>query len=500
MAKRHRQTKDTFAVPNMNGLPPDKRPRKPPPSPAKRNATTPLVLPVELQRTWFTSAAKMLRQPSIAYRLDPTMQMMMRKDADIEAPIRALQMNIAALRWGVEAVDPDDAAAAENASIVEKRIRDIPRLADLFRWLLEAIWYGPSAVNLIYGKDDDGIYVREWEPIHPDTLAADQYGNYALRVGAAYYMDTRDAVTDIGFDSRVHILTEQERKALVIHTVFRSAPNFIDPNETGLQYLGVGARDVCWFLWMAKQEVLQAAITYAERYAMGVRIGYYPAGNDQAREEILSALANLVGDNSICLPRTEPGAKDYEIEVQEPTGNGSGTYLPLIQWISGRLKETVLGQSLSSEAAGTGMGSGVADLHADTMSKLIRFHADGLGQSITTDLLAVINESMYGDDAPRLRFIFAPPKPKPDEYLNAVDKFVSLGGRVSEREVRESLGLSEPSEDEPMLHSSQGGGATTQEQDPMDLPKIDTPGIDDEEESETKHPEQVKVQSSRRRA
>jgi phage gp29-like protein len=120
----------------------------------------------------------------------------------------------------------------------------------------------------------------------------------------------------------------------------------------------------------------------------------------------------------------------------------------MVNWLSGKLKEAILGQSLTSEAGSTGLGSGVANLHADTLSRVIRYHADALGESITTDLVRVL-AGMLGatdEEARSLRFVFAPERPDKKERLEAIERFVTMGGRVAEREVRDLLGESETDE------------------------------------------------------
>jgi len=130
--------------------------------------------------------------------------------------------------------------------------------------------------------------------------------------------------------------------------------------------------------------------------------------------------------------------------------------MELVNWFSGKIKESIIGQSLSSEAGGTGMGSGVANLHADTLSRIIRYHADALADSMSFEFVRVV-AAMLGaspEDADCLEFQFAPERPDPKERLEAIEKFVAMGGRVSQAEVRDLLGLSEPTEDEPILGKS----------------------------------------------
>lgn len=440
--------------PMQNGLTPKKRPRKPLPPPVDRGISAPLATSVELQRSFFTTADKLLRNSSIAYRLNPQYQSMMRYDADIEGVLRSLQVTLASLEWAIVCVDDEDEKGKELADRVAKVFESIPRRSDFIRSMHDAIWYGNSACNLIYAKDSrQGVAVSEWFPFHPDTLAYDQNGNLSMRVGAAYSANG-PSEQNIGFDSRVHIFNQEERGAVVLHRVFINAPEFNDPNTSESIYRGVGARDVCWFMWLAKQEILKDAITYAERYAMGIRVGYYPLGQDTGRNMMESVLANLTNDNSVLLPMSGT-ERIYDLEIKEAAGGQAQVFMELVNWFSAKIKEAILGQSLSSESGGTGMGSGVASLHADTLSRIIRYHADSLADSLTYDFVRVVAKMVGATDeeAKCIRFQFAPERPDPRDRLEAIEKFVSMGGRVSESEVRDLLGLSQPEEGERILGS-----------------------------------------------
>lgn len=444
------------AVPGA-GLPPAKRPRKPLPPPQQRGPTTPLALPVEVQRTYFRTASLMLRNSSLAYRLDPNYQAMMRADADIEGVLRSLLVTLAGLEWNVVADDEENPRQVALAQRISDIANAIPRRSDLFRSMHEAVWYGCSAANIVYERDPIlGVRVAEWFPLASDTLAFDQRGNLAMRVGSAYINEP--SVTDLGFDSLVHLFDENERRAIVLHRVFTTAPNFIDPNTSEAVYRGVGARDVCWYIWLLKQEILQNAAAYAERYALGIRVGYYPAGNDAAKSEMLTVLQNLVNDNSVVLPRISPTESMYDIDIKDANAGRAQIFMDLVNWLSGKLKEAILGQSLTSEAGGTGLGSGVANLHADTLSRVIRYHADALSESLTTDFVRVVARMLGATDeeARGLKFVFAPERPDKKERLEAIERFVQMGGRVAEREVRDLLGLSEPEEGESILGSKGG--------------------------------------------
>ena len=484
------------AVPGA-GLPPARRPRKPLPPPTSRGPTGPLALPVEVQRSYFRTASLMLRNSSLAYRLDVNYQAMMRMDADIEGVLRSLLVTLAGLEWSVTADDDENPRTQELASRIADIVNAIPRRSDLFRAMHEAVWYGVSATNIVYEKDAKlGVRVAEWIPFASDTLAFDQRGNVAMRVGSAYINES--SVTDLGFDSLVHLFDENERRAIVLHRVFTTAPNFIDPNSADQVYRGVGARDVCWYIWLLKQEILQNAAAYAERYALGIRVGYYPAGNDAAKNEMLTVLQNLVNDNSVVLPRIGPNESMYDIDIKDANAGRAQIFMEMVDWCSSKLKEAILGQSLSSEAGGTGMGSGVADLHADTLSRVIRYHADALAESITTDLVRVVAKMLGAsdDEARAVRFVFAPARPDVKEQMSAIRDFIAIGGRVSERAVRELLGLTEPSDGDAIL----GGTSAAQSIASSNNPLSKILGIgNDAPEGEEPAPQAPKVVAVRKR-
>lgn len=174
---------------------------------------------------------------------------------------------------------------------------------------------------------------------------------------------------------------------------------------------------------------------------------------------MLTVLQNLVNDNSVVLPRISPNESMYDIDIKDANAGRAQIFMDLVNWCSGKMKEAILGQSLSSEASGTGLGSGVSDLHADTLSRVIRYHADTLAESITSDLVRVIAQMLGAteDEARGVSFTFAPERPDVKERMDAVERFVNLGGRVSENEVRDLLGLSQPRDGDPVLGKGAGG-------------------------------------------
>ena len=414
----------------------------------------PVALPIEMQRTYFASVARMLRNPSLAYRKDKVLMKQMRNDPDCMGPLTQLQVSIAGLEWQIKPFDSRDVAQDEIAARTQEIFARMPRLGDLVRHLLDAVWYGSSAANLVYERRNGIIVPADWLPFHPDTLAVNVDGEPAIRVGPRYYsdMDGTNGETQQGFDSRVHVLTPIERRAVVWHRYMVNGPDFDDPYETAYAYMGKGVRDTVWWYWNLKQAVLQNWATFAERYAQGIRLGYYPMSQKGGKEEMESILRNLVGDVSAVLPRMTPGQKDYEIEVKEPAAARAQVFADLCEWLSKNIKELIVGQAATSEAVSTGLGSSVGKEHGKTFTRQMTFVADGLSETITAQLVREIVDMNFGPQDVYPRFEFSVESPEMEKKLEAIRIFVNeLGGTVSEADTRKMLGLAIPEQDEPVL-------------------------------------------------
>ena len=150
----------------------------------------PVAMPIEMQRTYFASVAKILRNPSLAYRKDRQLMKQMRNDPDCMGPLTQLQVSIAGLEWQIKPFDSRDSAQEEIAERTAEIISRIPRFADMVRHLLDAVWYGSSALNLIYSRTAGGMVMPvDWLPFHSDTLIVKENGEPGIKVGPRYYAD-----------------------------------------------------------------------------------------------------------------------------------------------------------------------------------------------------------------------------------------------------------------------------------------------------------------------
>ena len=416
-------------------------------------ATPPFASVVELQRSYISHFTRVLQRSDMALRHDRVLQREMRRDPDVMGPLFQRQSAVALLDWEIIPHDKDDEEQVEQAAQLDEIFRGyIQSPFEFVRSLLDAVWFGPAAVQITPEQDGDLVVPGEWMPIHSDTLAFNEVGDLGLYVSSRY-----EGEKIIGPQGMIHMLDDDEREQIILHTHGRQGPDYEISVEAAYQYAGRGLRDVVFWQWLLKQTCLQHWATYLERYSLGIRIGTYPDGNDAAKNVMEEVMTNLVGDVSVLIPRQPGEAKDaYSIEVQEPNASQAKIFADLIEgYLSGQIKELIIGQQATTEAVSTGLGSSVADQHAETFRRITQSDAMNLANTLTRELVDKYHVWNFGDTEHRPRWSFSLEKNDPKDFMEGVRSFVELGGAVSQQQAREILGLTEPEEGESVLSSQQ---------------------------------------------
>ena len=404
---------------------------------------------VELQRSYITHFTKVLRRSDLALRKDRQLQRQMRRDPDIMSPLFQRKSAVALLEWEIQPEDAGDPIQVQQAAKLEQIIRtNLQKPIEFFTTLLDAVWYGPAAVQVTPVMRNGYVVPGDWMPIHSDTLSFNEYGDLYVQVGLKY-----DGEKYQGPHGMVHMLEESERELLILHTHGRQGADYEVPEEAGYAFAGRGLRDVVWYHWMMKQTALQFWMTWIERYGMGIRVGTYPDGNNAAKGVMEEVLQNLVGDVSVVIPRQPGENRDaYSVGIQEVDSGHARTFADLIEgYLAGQIKELIIGQTATTEATSTGLGSSVGDHHAETFRRIVMSDALNLSDSLTRELVWRYHAMNFGNTPYRPSFSFSLDKTDTAQFMESVQQFVALGGTVSQKQTREMLGLTEPEEDEPIL-------------------------------------------------
>lgn len=383
----------------------------------------------------------------------------MRRDVALLEMLRERQLPVAQLKWHLEPEDPKNDFQNSIAEDLARILRRTPRLQALRLCLLEAAWYGRYGVQLLWRWfEDQGrriLRIADWRPVNGDKI---QY-NYDGVPGI--FVNTAAAASDypeefIRYGDRVPLLMlipPHYRSKFIIHRHEIDDADYFEPELAG-GVQGVGIRHRIYWLWWMRNEVLTWALDFLERIgAGGLTVFYYDASDPSAKNAAEKAAVEYDRNTALAWPRYSGGKETgSSIERIEP-GAGNGDFIfQIVQYFDATMRRYVIGQSLSSQAESTGLGSGVSELHGDTKFRILKWDAENLDETLTTDLVAVAQRWNYERKADfQLRYVSALDKPEPDKQLDAVNTAAGLGVTFKAEEVRELTGLSKPDPDDEVI-------------------------------------------------
>jgi hypothetical protein len=402
-----------------------------------------------------------------------------RRDPVVMDALRSRQIPTAQLQWHLECENDQDAMQQEAVKEITDCIKATPRLQGLLMNLLEALWFGRYGVQLAWAWDyttgKKRMVIRDHRPINGDKLVFKYSGEVGVLVHATY--PGAQVPTERG---RAHFLDPKEREQVIVHRYEVEDADFLEPELAGGIH-GVGIRSRVYWFWYLRSQVTAWMMDYLERVgAGGFTVYFYEAGNAASMREVKEAAEEQHRNNTILFPRYKDGSTGGPGLMRiEPSQAGAQLMQALISgYFDEVIRRFILGQNLTSETAGTGLGSGVADLHADTFARLVKYDACSLAETLTTDLVAVIQRYMF-PGLPPIRFRFDVDKPNARDVLESANAFYQMGGDIDADELRSIIGLSKPQPGSPVLAQmgnltpgAMGGGV------PMGMPMMGTPGPD----------------------
>lgn len=407
----------------------------------------------------------------------------MRADAAVMECVELRQRAAALCDWRIEC-EEDDARARQISGALRTILRRIPRFTQYREALLSAVWFGRAAVENVFQWDwIDGartVAVAGWSPIHGDKLVwrlDQQSGRYCddevgvrIAAGAAsgergrrWYDAHRGHIhpTDFGL---AYFPPPHLRELIVVHRHMIEDGEYEEPRNAG-RVFGVGIRSRVYWVWYQKQQALRWLMEFLERSAFGIELWYYPAGNAEARQEMLEAAQNRVGTGkSILLVPRPPGGEGmiYGVERVEPSMAGAEVLQRILSdYFGHQIKRYVLGQTLTTEAASTGLGSNLASIHLDTFLQIVRYDCGNLEETISEQLVQrLVRWNWPGVDPRLFRFRIEVDRPDVESRLASLRQAWEMGLALRTADVRDLLGVAAPSRDEECLRNPAFAAAT----------------------------------------
>ncbi|MFO0940089.1 MAG: DUF935 family protein [Pirellulales bacterium] len=412
----------------------------------------------------------------------------MRKDCGIMEPLEARQRATALLNWHVE---PEDSTSADQKILAQELTKIIARTArftEFRRFMLEAIFYGRYGAAITYSKDwingKRRTFASRCEPRHGDKLVfryddgehtypAGQVGIKVADRGptTSSRLRTNDPRSQLQYTEQgmVYWLSPAERKVFVVHKHHTEDAPFHEPRMMGRIH-GVGVRDRIYWTWYAMVECLQRVLEFLDRCALGVQIWRYPAGNTIAEKKVKEAAQSYVaGGRSIIFCPVFPNeqADMFGVEHVEPGLAGVDSMLQVIKEFFGhKMKRYILGQTLSSEADSTGLGSGVADAHLATLADIIQYDAINLEETLTQDFLRNIQLWNFPKSAGYwMRFKIDTESDDAQKKMEGFKSAWDMGFRLKASDVADVIGASLATEDDDQLFNPQVVASIKQNKD-----------------------------------
>ncbi len=413
----------------------------------------------------------------------------MLNDPMVTECIEQRQRSTALLDWHLEPDDDNDVLQTWLCEEITKIIKKIPRFMQYRENLLRALWYGRYGVQQRWkwkriGKHER-LCIDSWVPVNGDKIVfryddgTNEYdpNQVGIRVGAGFTtgssiakrwsVDKLNKVepTDYGL---AYFLEVYERDLLAIHKHMIEDGEYEDP-QSASKIHGLGIRSRIYWAWYQKQEAMAWLMEYMERSAWGMEIWYYPSGNDEAEAKTRKAAEERIGAgrNIILVPRPlgEEGMA-YGVERIEPGLAGADLLHNILQSYFGhQIKRYILGQTLTTEADSTGLGSNLASIHLDTYLQIVKYDAINLEETLTTDLVDVVkrlNWPMYADVP--IHFKIETESPDVQGKLEAWQRAYEMGCKLKESDVMDLIGAAMPERGDTVLEAPEKQQMQMQEQ------------------------------------
>jgi hypothetical protein len=414
------------------------------------------------------SIAKVYRPSDEALKDNPDNAALMRNDLTIMECVEGRQRAVALLNWHIEPEDDKDQHQKDVASYAATCFERIPRFMQLRENLLHATWFGRYGTKLKWGwdrvKGRQVCALKAWRPVHgdkivfrydPDTREWDE-DQIGIRVGNNYSTSTligdkwpvtrahHVAPTDWGM---AYFIRPHERNLIAVHRHYIEDGEYDIPQNAGRIH-GVGLRSRIYWTWYQKQETLAWMMEYLERSAGGFEIWYYPWGNPVAKEETRKAAIDrtAMGRNVVMVPKmVGPDTFGQWYDRVEPSMAGVTAIQDLVMnYFGAAIKRYILGQTLTTESQGTGLGSNLADVHLATFLSIVKYDATLLEETITNDILDPWFRANFPLEKFRLRFRIDTETENAQEKLAAAQAAYQMGLALREQDIYDMLGFAKP--------------------------------------------------------
>ncbi len=311
------------------------------------------------------------------YRQMELFEEMEEKDAHLTAILQTRKMAVLGKDYEVLPYGrtPEDERLAE---VVGEMVYRIPNLEEAYLDLMDAIGKGFALSEIIWEVTEGQARVAELRWI-PQKLAA------------------------FGEDLRPRLLTAEARWQGVEPPPWKVIYHRYKARSGYATRAGV-LRVVGW-MYLLKNFALKDWAAFNEVFGMPLRLGKYdPTASPTDRDALVQAIRNLGSDAAGVI------SKATEIEFVEATSRSGGAnpYQLMVEFCNREMSKAVLGQTLTTDTAGSTGTYSAAKVHAQVRRDLVQADAQALATTLREQLLRPLVGFNFGWDKPvpwfRFRF------------------------------------------------------------------------------------------------
>lgn len=170
---------------------------------------------------------------------------------------------------------------------------------------------------------------------------------------------------------------------------------------------GTGIGGMLFWPVFFKRNTITFWLTFADKFGSPTALGKYPNGALQPEQnKLLAALQAISQDAGVIVP------EGMTIELLEAARSGSvDTYEKLVRYMDEQMSKAVLGETMSTTAASTGLGSNQAGVQNDVRLEVAKDDGDELDETLNETLVRWIVEfNAPGAALPKVKHDFAEPE------------------------------------------------------------------------------------------
>lgn len=367
-----------------------------------------------------------------------------RLDAVINACIQLRVYPTSLLTQHIDADDDESDFEAACAMQAQKLLLNMPGMLFTKRWLLnDGIWKGRSGVQVRWQWVNKRG--RKWQlptgfrMIDGDKLVFGWDERVGILVSSAFY----GPIDRLGTSERgrVYYANAEEREQLIVHQFEPEDPSFYRPTMAGA-IMGTGLRGKLYWLWALKTRVWGMAMDFLQWFARGLMVYYFRSGNDAHFQQVQQWVQTQDGSTAMLFPWLEGAPAGYKPVERFEASTASPAFIQelITKYFDDLFKLNILGQTLTSGTASTGLGSGVAQAHQATFENFVKYDAIALGETLTRDLLQPFYRVNF-PGVPCGRWVLEVDDPNVQQLIENAQVLYQMGAAIPEEPLLDASGI-----------------------------------------------------------